>query len=247
MQVDVDGPTLSYPQNFNLAHRQSRELIRRVKSDAALFLTRADDIAVKLVDDAVRKRGVGRDRAWQRIKTKVGSPPLVATDKIVIWRWLQAGPISIVPFDEDTRTALGNRDVLEVNSLTVGSLEGRYRLLAEYWSLSITDHVLHRFFQRGGIDVVSAVLEAHTALCRASLGVLENIVERGSWALPAGAGAVLVQPVAMMDSVSLHMLGRTWIHRDMLRPEQEAQVAASSTRVPDFLDGPMRPRALARE
>lgn len=231
--------------NVNSARGHVRQLFDEARADATALLARLANIDMARVEDVIRKRGVGRRRAWDYIFREVGYPPLVAEESVAVWRWLKVCPLTVMPDSQAGRLGVEDNDVLEVNHLVIGATQTRYRLLAEYWSLSVTEHMLRRFFERGGSNVLDAVLEAHSIFCSLPVSLLEKILQEGNWALPSGPGALLVQPIITTQSLGLHLLARTWIHRDMLQSTQEAQVRASLGFAPDYLHGPLCPRVLS--
>ena len=127
------------------------------------------------------------------------------------------------------------------------------------YGLCVTDHALGRAFERSDLPALDAVLLAHDALMTLTADDVALVLARRSWAVPAGdAGAWLCDCTPIYETVrdrielGCCLLGRTFVVRDQMTPEQAAQSRLFGRRPADYFHAVlgmnvMRPPILSSE
>ena len=125
--------------------------------------------------------------------------------------------------------ALWSTPVIEDEGIAVN-----YRLLGPdgvrrgVWSFRVIEHGLQRYFERGGRDLRTTLVEANRAVCR---GKLYRRADREIVAAAApGAFLGRVDPGGLVGSGIF--VGRTWLHRDQLSDAQEEALLCSQSPLP---------------
>jgi hypothetical protein len=183
------------------------------------------------------KKGVGRDRAWTRLKNKLGAHGARLQwchqgDKIhyAIWAVLRPGQSLTLPEDH-VRPDL-TQDSVCVEYLLIGGDKKRAKLGRGLWSLEVPDHALHRLAQRDRkADIGEVILEAHNAALWMPYDDIDTNPLRG-FNLPAGDGVFLAKlymadahPEDQVDDMLVAVRPWTWLHRDQLTDDQEKRMA----------------------
>jgi hypothetical protein len=196
------------------------------------------------------KNAVGSGRALVKMCRALGagaaSQRLKISEPLACWVYLR--PRQSVAIETDDRSL--SQNCITANYFLAGSLPGGIKRGDGLWSIEFSDHALGRLIQRGGTDIVAAMLEAHHSILRARVDDLRACFSDGvSFRLPAGPGVFVCTMSARRDigirEISAHALARTWIHADMLHDNQHpiaVDAVAGEERIGDsfLLPAPLR-------
>jgi hypothetical protein len=204
------------------ARGQLRRLFSNLVDDASRIGTAVASIQPSLVTDLQRKGGKGADRARSRLIAKINLPPLASDQRSLAWRFLK--PVTALPTDD--RSAPPRPGVL-VQALLLGYSD-RPRKAIEPFGLAITLHALGRLLDRSSFaeDPVKAIWNAHDALLALPSEEGSQLFKVANPSLPTGQGAFMARCEYLGRQRSPLAVARTWLPMDMLRDDQDAEMAA---------------------
>lgn len=207
----------------------------RLDTEADALAKAASKLSPEVVAALAFKGAPGRMRALHRILASMPSPPtfIDSAGRYVCWRYFRPQATVLVG-DEDKQDS-----ALIVSALVIGLARGRPTRYEMPWGLIVSSHALGRLLQRTGFkaNLVSTMVEAHSALIAAPAGVGQTMVDEADWAVPTVGGAFLTTVRLLNDtSEAIALLtAKTWIEDDRLKPNQRAQCAAIRFREPGGL------------
>ena len=178
------------------------------------------------VDDFAHCGGKGRQRAFDRIRKRLGPAPRLEhadMDKRPVTVWSVLNPRESVALEGDPGRM---QDCVTINYLVLGNMKrNKQDLIAEgLWTLEIPDHALGRAIERSGMLPDQIIREAHETLLH--LPAKKVLLNGDSFLLRAGKGGFICQfsmgkDVEQPDHIQLHVRAPTWISDDMMGPSQE--------------------------
>jgi hypothetical protein len=214
--------------------RQWKQTLRTGYARYNHVYTQRDTLLYPHIRDFCDKQGkVGRQRAFARLAQRIGATGAVLEGvrldgrfPIAVWSLLQPrGPVTVEPTDPSD-----GQNCIAVNYVLCGRLtDTELRVADGIWGLEVPDHALGRLLHRqpdAGLDTV--LRAAHHAALRLRI---EAVIPEGEFEperqflLPAGPGAFVCQLRFGPDRSDghrpgLHVLARTWLSDDQLRPDQ---------------------------
>jgi hypothetical protein len=152
-----------------------------------------------------------------------------AKNPVLCWRVIQAAEESPLRSTEAHQLSLdeeqGGASVFHVTTARTPLL-----LIRGLWCFIATDHCIARYFQRGGDDLSSAMLQAHAAILAAPQRNVDAMLKTQDIMIPGSRGhfwCSVSQPTHHgTDKKVLLFRARTWINADLL-PDQEQLVLSN--------------------
>jgi hypothetical protein len=203
---------------------------RYAQYEAAYLSMRGDPALYEFVG---RNSTKGRARAFNKLRRRIGDAAVLQGLRLggpnPIGVWVVIVPREAVRVDS-TDPAFG-QDCVVVNYVLAGMGPDGCELSEGLWTVELPDHALGRALQRApDQDLDALVLAAHRAVLQARWrGAFTD--PRHRFLVPAGAGAFMCSMQFGLDpsagaSPSALVHAHTWLDRDQLRDDQEAEAAS---------------------
>jgi hypothetical protein len=208
--------------------RRAADSFKERLGDSRNIRTAYSSPAFRMVlDDWCRKRGVGRARAYAKVRSMLAPASVEVRDDALLIVWLEArGPILMV---DDPRV---QQNCVLVTAAVIGR-RGRTLAEASFPAVECPDHALARLFERAPtVDACAALTLATRAFLASPAAAFEEARTTGATlCLPAGPGLLLCDPLLVEDLDGLTRLlarARTFISADMVEPHQVPVLPAAS-------------------
>jgi hypothetical protein len=215
MTVPILRPPVS-----NEARGRLRPLLAALEAKAARIASAVARLPPGLKNEALLKGQVGSARAISKIVDAIPAAPDWREPTMALWRFLK--PVPSLPSADPNEPPRPGVVVMAV----IAKRRGR-PIRCESFGVAFTAHALGRLLDRSGFqaDPVTAMLQAHDALCQLPTEAGAALFDLDRAELPAAGGAFLSLPGRFGQAEAPIAVCRTWVAGDMLLGTQNITMA----------------------